>query len=118
MSRIIHYDWEYNTTINNGIPNTRPKYFRHPSILQFHNDTGFHSHGVQSATTIAGRYHGFANKAKYIQFPRGLGLIQCTIYYNDFHKNKKNPNTGWPNRTINAAQQGSNGRWNKLLLDH
>lgn len=114
VNRVVTHDWEWEYNNNNGIANTRPKYVRHP-LYYSQNDAGFHSHGVQSATTIAGRYHGFANKANvYTGFP-GMGVIQMSIYYNDFHKNKpKNPNTGWPNQSIIANQVGSQGRWNKL----
>ena len=115
VSRVVTRDWEWEYNNDNGIPNTRPKYARHPTYYS-HNDTGFHSHGVQSATTIAGRYHGFANKANIYTVPVGVGTLSTLIYYNDFHKNKpKNPNTGWPNRTIMSTQVGSNGRWNKIF---
>ena len=115
VNRIIQYDWEYNYNVNNGIPNTRAEDGTLGSWYRYDVPSTGDSHGVQSASTIGGRYHGFANKAKFYEFPRGLGLIQCTIYAVDWHKHKKkNPVTGWPNRTINAAQQGRVGRWEKL----
>ena len=79
VSRVIQYDWEYNYNVNNGIPNTRAEDGTLGTWYRYDIPSTGDSHGVQSASTIGGRYHGFANKARFFEFPRGIGLTMHNL---------------------------------------